>query len=97
MVKETDDGVVLAVKVVPGSSRTQVAGRLGETLKVTLAAPPEKGKANRLLLEVLAKVLRRPRSALAITSGAGSPRKEVHVAGARADEVRAALQEVLGR
>ena len=33
-IEERDDGVVFAVKVVPGSSRTAVAGLLGAKLKV---------------------------------------------------------------
>ena len=44
------------MKVVPGASRTRLAGQLGDALKVAVAAPPEAGKANAALIELLAQV-----------------------------------------
>jgi len=52
-----DRDVLITVKVVPGSSRTAIAGVLGGMLKVKVAAPPEKGKANRMLASLLAQRL----------------------------------------
>jgi uncharacterized protein (TIGR00251 family) len=53
----TCQGYVLLVHVVPGASRTEVAGLHGDRLKVRVAAPPEKGAANAELLAFLAKYL----------------------------------------
>ena len=53
----TCQGYVLLVHVVPGASRTEVAGLHGDRLKVRVAAPPEKGAANAELLAFLAKRL----------------------------------------
>jgi len=36
----------LSLKVVPGSSRDEIVGWLGDSLKVKVMSPPEKGHAN---------------------------------------------------
>ncbi|MGN6368181.1 MAG: DUF167 domain-containing protein, partial [Phycisphaerae bacterium] len=56
-IEEKDGAVLLQVKVVPNSSRTQVAGMLGEAVKIKVAQPPEGGKANRAVEELLAGLL----------------------------------------
>ncbi len=47
----------LTVKILPGSSKTEVIERMsdGETWKIRVAAPPEKGKANTELVRFLKK------------------------------------------
>jgi uncharacterized protein (TIGR00251 family) len=43
------------VKVIPRSAKTEMVGRMADgTLKIHIAAPPEKGKANEELLRFLA-------------------------------------------
>ena len=49
----TGQGYVLRLMVVPGAQRTQVVGLYGDRLKLRLAAPPEKGAANRELIAFL--------------------------------------------
>jgi len=73
--------VVFGVKVVPGSSRTALAGVLGDLLKVKVAAPPEKGKANKCLIEFLAKQLGIKKNQISIVAGQMNPVKMVKVAG----------------
>lgn len=72
-------GVELQLKVVPGSSRTQVVGPLGDRLKVKVAAPPEAGKAN---AEVV-RLLRQWTGAkdVAVVGGLTHPEKTVRVLG----------------
>ena len=89
--EQTAEGIVLAVKVVPGASRTMIAGLLGDRLKVRLAAAPEKGKANRQLLEFLAEQLGVNKNDLAIVSGQANPIKHVRVVGISADRLRERL------
>ncbi|MEJ2673296.1 MAG: DUF167 domain-containing protein [Deltaproteobacteria bacterium] len=75
----TCQGYLLRLTVVPGAQRTQVVGLLGDRLKVRLAAPPEKGAANKELIAFLARVLNLPKSALKLNSGAQSRSKVVAV------------------
>lgn len=70
----------LRVKVIPKSSRTEFAGHLSDgTWKIKVAAAPEKGKANRALVEFLAEHLRVAKSRIRIMSGETSQVKRIHV------------------
>lgn len=92
---ETAGGVELAVKVVPGASRTRVVGLWNAALRVQVAAAPEAGKANRELLKYLAKLLGCKPAALELVSGQTRPLKRVRIRGMRVAAVRAALAEAL--
>lgn len=74
---KTPNGIVLSIKVVPGSSRTRLAGLLGDALKINIAAAPEKGKANKELVRFLADFFERPKSAISVISGKHNVRKEI--------------------
>jgi uncharacterized protein len=80
-------GTLLEVKVVPGASKSRVAGPYGDGIRVQVAAPPERGRANEALCEILAQALGIARRDVTVVRGAGSPRKTVHVAGLAPDEV----------
>ena len=88
---ERDGAVLLPVKVVPGASRTRIVGPLGGRLKVTVAAPPEKGKANAELRAFLARKLRLHRPDLTVEKGATSQTKIVRIEGMSAAGVAEAL------
>ena len=68
-IRKSGNTVFLKVKVVPGSSRTAVTGILDGMLKVKIAAPAEKGKANAALTELLAKKLSIKKTAIKIATG----------------------------
>jgi hypothetical protein len=92
-VEQKNDGVIFGVKVVPGSSRTALAGLLGDLLKIKVAAPPEKGKANKCLVEFLAKQLGIKKKQISIVAGQTSPVKMVQVAGI---SIEALLEKLAG-
>mgnify|MGYP002620259067 CR=1 FL=1 len=77
----------LNIKVVPGASRTEVAGWMGDALRVRVAAPPEKGKANREAERLLSRVLGLPEGNVLVTSGAASQWKVVEVQGLSRDQI----------
>ena len=70
----------LRVKVIPKSAKTELAGYLPDgTWKVKIAAPPEKGRANRALCEFLAEKLGVAKSKVRIVSGETASLKRVRV------------------
>ena len=74
------DILEIRVKVIPKSSRTELAGYLPDgTWKVKVAAPPEKGKANRALCHFLAQKLGVAKSRIRIVTGETSALKRIRV------------------
>ena len=95
-VTQTDSGVVLAVKVVPASSKTAIVGQLNGMLKIKLSAAPEKGKANQCLINFLAERLGVRKNTISIVSGATSPVKKVLIADLTVENVLGKLTPSLG-
>ena len=72
--------MTLRVKVIPRSPTSEIAGTMADgTLKVKIAAPPEKGKANEALCAFLARHYGVPRSAVSIVSGHAAALKLVRI------------------
>lgn len=73
--------VLFSVRVSPGAAKTRILGEHAGVLKVAVAAPPEKGKANRELAAFLAGALGVSRRAVAVVAGQASRSKRVSVDG----------------
>jgi len=86
-----DDNVLLPVKVVPGASQTRCMGILDDRLKIAVAAPPEKGKANAQLIAFLAKKLSLRKKDIIVERGHSSPLKLVRIANTTEQHLRIAL------
>ena len=69
----------LNVKVVPGSSRNQIAGWLDDALKIKVTAPPEKGRANEAVVELLAEKIGISTNDILIETGHSSPSKVITI------------------
>lgn len=87
-----DNGVTIAVKVVPGASRDRIIGELGDALKISVRQPPADGAANSAVLALLAEVLEIPAKRLQIIKGHTSPRKEIQITGLSAEAVLERLE-----
>jgi uncharacterized protein (TIGR00251 family) len=84
--------VILSVRVVPRASKSEIVSLEGETLKVRVAAPPVKGKANKELIKLLADTLGVRNDQVEIISGQRARRKRVRVEGIDSRTVLALLQ-----
>ena len=89
--RESPEGVILSVQVVPGASKERIAGLYGQRLKVAVQAPPEKGKANKALVSVLARTLDLKKGQLSIIRGETQRQKDVLVSSITLKDLEAKL------
>jgi len=86
--RTTRQGVEITVWVVPGARQTEIVGLHGDALRIRVAQPPEKGKANRAVAALLSSVLGSP---IELVAGGSSRRKRFLVPEADEAEVRSRL------
>ena len=78
---------VIAVKVVPRAAKNEIVGWREDALKVRVQAPPQDGRANRALEELLAEALSLKKNAVTVTAGRASHSKRVAIAGLTREEI----------
>ncbi len=81
------DPLLLPVKAVPGARRDEVAGWLGDRLKVRVSAPPEGGRANDAIRRLIAAELGLRPVAVTVARGGSSPEKTLAIDGATLEQV----------
>lgn len=91
LIEATESGIRLRLRVQPRASRTELAGVMGDRLRVRLAAPPVDGAANEALVRWLAERLGVARGVVRVVSGQTGRNKVVAVAGIGVAEARARL------
>jgi uncharacterized protein (TIGR00251 family) len=77
----------LNVKVTPNAARDEITGFTEGVLNVKIAAPPEKGKANKKLIDFLSDRLGVSKSSIRLIRGQTSRRKVIAIDGLSRDEV----------
>jgi uncharacterized protein len=80
------DGLRVAVKVTPKASRNRIGGAVadadgGGVFRISVTAPPDRGRANHAVIRLLAKAWAVPKTSITVASGATSRRKSLLVAG----------------
>ena len=83
----------LAIKVTPNAGRNEITGFKEDVLHVRIAAPPDKGKANKELTDYLSERLGVKKSAISIIKGPSSRNKVIAITGISREEIikRAAI------
>ena len=76
----TGTGVMIELRAQPRARRTALTCADG-ALKAQVTAPPEDGKANAAVIELLAAAWKLPKSAFAVVRGATSRDKVLSIAG----------------
>jgi uncharacterized protein (TIGR00251 family) len=87
-IAEHSEGSVLPLRVQPGARKNGVKGEQAGALKLAVTAPPEDGKANAAVIELLAELLEVKRSQIELISGATSRSKKILIRGVTAGEIQ---------
>jgi uncharacterized protein (TIGR00251 family) len=85
------EGALLAVRAQPGARKNAVLGEHGGALKVAVTAPPEDGRANAAITELLRDWLGLKRSQVELAGGATNRNKTFLIRGLTAEELRALI------
>jgi uncharacterized protein len=100
VIRETAEGVTLAVRAQPGAKKTAITGVYGEgaaaQLRIAVHAPPIEGRANEALIAFLADLFSLPRRDIALFSGETNRSKVFLLRGLRAAQVEPILHGLLG-
>jgi uncharacterized protein (TIGR00251 family) len=86
------EGIVLLVRAYAGARRDELRGEHDGSLKVAVTQAPEKGKANKAIVEVLAKQLQLRKSQIELLSGETSSQKRFLLRGVTTDEIITRLE-----
>ncbi|MGD0655052.1 MAG: DUF167 domain-containing protein [Thermoguttaceae bacterium] len=87
------EGTILPVRARPGSRRNEIRGEQDGMLKVCVTQLPEKGKANKAVVELMAKSLGLRKSQIEMISGETSHQKRFLIRGITPQELAQKLAE----
>ncbi|HEU19491.1 MAG TPA: YggU family protein [Deltaproteobacteria bacterium] len=90
-IKETTDGVVFNIRVLPRSSRCEIAGIQNDALKLKITAPPIEGQANEECIRFLSDALGVKRNRISIIAGRKSKNKSVAVTGLTTKDIESII------
>ena len=88
-------GVVLPVKAMAGSKRDGLRGEQDGALKVSVVQVAEKGKANKALINLLAKTLKLRKSQIEIVAGATVSQKRFMIHAVTTEQLARRIEAVL--
>ena len=94
-VKPHAEGATVAVRAQPGARSNAVLGEQAGALKVAVTAPPEDGRANRAITELLRDWLGLKRSQVELVGGATNRNKQFLIRGLKPDQLSTLLRERL--
>src|SRR5262245_34059868 len=88
-------GATLAMRAQPGARKNAVLGEQAGALKVAVSAPPEDGRANAALVDVLRDWLGLKRSQVELAGGATNRNKVFLIRGVTAEQLKALIESKL--
>lgn len=98
-IRNTKDGVLIDLDVNPGARETQVPSGYNtwrKRIEARISAPAQEGRANKELIEALAKLFKVNAASIEVTAGATSGKKTVLVRELDSDQAIEVLGAALG-
>jgi uncharacterized protein len=83
--------IKIAIKVQPNARKNEIVGFSNDTLRLKIAAPPDKGKANKELIEFLSDALDLKKSDISILRGLTDHNKLIAIEGISLEELMVRL------
>jgi uncharacterized protein (TIGR00251 family) len=91
----TAEGVILPVKAKAGGRKNDLQGVHDGALKVAVTQAPERGKANRAILDLLSDKLSLRKPQITLLSGETSPQKRFLIQDISAEELKQRIETAL--
>ncbi len=79
MLKLTEDGIVIILKIIPNSSMNGfvIGEDKSQPVKLKVTAPPVENKANKAVIEYLSKYFKIPKTSIYVVKGETSKEKTI--------------------
>ena len=94
---EHSSGVILLVRAHAGARKNGILGERDGMLRVAVTAAPEKGKANKAIVALLAKTLGIAKTSIELIAGETSPQKRFLIAGGNIDAIHVLLARLTAK
>jgi hypothetical protein len=91
--QSAEGGTIVAVRAQPKARRNAIVGTHSRRLRIAVTDPPEKGKANKSIVQLLAAALNIAPSQVHLIAGPTSPIKKFLIFGLAPETVRDLLAE----
>jgi uncharacterized protein len=89
------EGAILPVRAHAAARRNEIRGQRAGSLQVSVTQPPEKGKANKAIIGLLAASLGLRKSQFELVSGETSPRKRFLIRDIKPSALQARIERVV--
>lgn len=76
MIRKTNEGIIVNLRISPNAKKNEII-KDGDIIKVKITALPIDGKANKTLVEFLAKNFKIPKTSIEILKGETSKEKTI--------------------
>src|SRR5438067_10282899 len=96
VITDHPEGCVLPVRAQPGARKAGVLGEQAGALKLAVTAPPEDGRANAALVELVRDVFGLKRSQVELFSGTKDRNKKILIRGVPRAELATLIAALIG-